>query len=956
MRPAFAFVLLFAYVHADERTEYFEAKVRPVFAKYCYECHSAAKTQGGLAWDTKEGWQKGGDSGPAIVPGKPEESLLIKAIRQDDSAIAMPPKKTSSKLSDTDILALTEWVRMGAPDPRDSVARIAGMNSDEAKAWWAFQPLPKVDGTKNIDDFIDAKLADGSLSPVGIATPRALMRRASYDLTGLPPGSDEVMAFEQENSIETYHSVIERLLSSPQYGVHWGRHWLDVARYADTAGENTDRPLTHAWRYRNWVFDAFNQDMRYDDFVRYQIAGDLLVEHSDLPERNKGIIATGYLAVARRFGHDIDKDMHFTYEDVIDTLGKSFLGLTTGCARCHDHKYDPITAQDYYALYGIFESSRFSFPGCEPNGQPRDMVPLVPQSEIEAQTSMWKAASARFENDKKKQRDAQQSITAEYAALSNLSMHQIEEATIAEGSSQSFEQSVTVRKGEVVLLVVLPNASHGADSTQVEWRILEKNGTQRTWSVDELVPTLLHGNPCPTHDNASWCFLDYSKIPAFLTDRRPVLSGKKELSSWSLGSEPSVFVNAAQEPVVAWTKLAAKSFFAHPGPNRPVAVAWISPMEGDVLLRGRVSDAHASQGDGVKYQILHGCNPGYGALLVRLGELSKPITLPEPAPKFPVAYAVMDAVERNTRLQHRGDPEKLGEEIPRRWLEVFGGEVVTANTGSGRRQLADWIARSPLTARVMVNRIWEWHFGAGLVRSSNDFGAMGEKTVHTELLDWLAAKFVESNYSVKAMHRLIMNSAAYRRASAVSSESDPGNRLLAHFSRRRLTAEELRDSLLVASGQIDLAPDQSHPFPAEETWKFTQHDPFHAVYESNKRSAYLMVQRQRRHPFLSLFDGADPNATTAARQTTSVPTQALYFINDPFFHSQAFALARNLVELEPERERLDTTYRVLFQRSPNQAECERARTFLDSYPAPLTESWAALVRVLMACNEFLHVD
>jgi hypothetical protein len=281
---------------------------------------------------------------------------------------------------------------------------------------------------------------------------------------------------------------------------------------------------------------------------------------------------------------------------------------------------------------------------------------------------------------------------------------------------------------------------------------------------------------------------------------------------------------------------------------------------------------------------------------------------------------------------------------------------IPPDSGSGRRELGDWISQHPLAARVMVNRIWEWHFGHGLVRTSNDFGTRGEAPTHPELLDFLASRFVQSGYSVKEMHRLILQTAAYQRASATPVAADPENRWLAHFSRRRLTAEELRDSLLTASGQLDLSPGTSHPFPKESTWKFTQHHPFNAVYETNRRSAYLMVQRQSRHPFLVLFDGADPNASTAARQTTTVPTQALYFINDPVFHAQAAAVAEQLLGLPDDETRITGAWSLLLQRTPTASELERAQTFLTNYPANPTEKWAAQVRVLMASNEFLYVD
>jgi hypothetical protein len=957
-------LLLTAHSTLAEDVAFFESKVRPALAEHCYECHSGEKTKGGLALDTKQGWEKGGDSGPVIVPGKPDESLLIKAVRYHDEDIAMPPKKKGGKLPEAIIAELVEWVKLGAPDPRVAEVKIAGMKADEAKAWWAFQPLPKPDASKNLDDFINAKLADAKLAPAAPADPRTLIRRLSYDLTGLPPSAENVEAFVRECTSgssfvirnSSLQALIERLLASPQYGVQWGRHWLDVARYADTAGENTDRPLMHAWRYRNWVFDAFNCDLRYDDFVRQQLAGDLLFEKASTKQRAEGIIATGYLAIARRFGHDIEKDMHLTFEDVIDTLGKNFLGLTTGCARCHDHKYDPITATDYYALYGIFSSARFAFPGCEPKGQPSDMVPLIPQSDVDALMKPWEERNAKLEAEKNKQLEATKAAGEALVKLGMASSQVLADSKVGEGASVPFEHRLRVRKGEVVQLAVSPNASHGADTTLIEWRIAETEGMKRSWSAAELVPDLMKGNPHPAGDGASWCFLETTSAPAFLTDKAGSLNGNSALKKWSSGDTPSVLVNSADQQVMVWTTLAAESFFVHPGPKRPVAVAWISPLDGEITLSGHVADVHPGGGDGVAFELKHIAAPEYGPALAHLGASFKPTAEPEPMPVIPVAYAVVDAKPKNDRLHLRGDPEKLGDEVPRRWLSILGGEKVPADSGSGRKELGDWIAKSPLAARVMVNRLWEWHFGKGLVRSSNDFGARGENPTHPELLDWLAAKFVECGFSVKAMHRLILSSKVYQRAGTTPSATDPDNRLLAHFPRRRLTAEEMRDSLLTASGQLDLMPAEAHPFPPESTWTFTQHGPFNAVYETNKRSAYLMVQRQRRHPFLSLFDGADPNATTAARQTTVVPTQALYFINDPFFHAQADALVKKLVPLPDDDTRITAAWRYLFQRRPTAAETQRTKSFLASYPADNAAKWTAQLRVLMASNEFLHVD
>ncbi len=961
---------------SPEETAFFEKSVRPLLVKHCYECHSGPKSGGGLSLETRAGWAKGGDSGPALVAGKPDESILIKAVSYQDG-LAMPPEeKGRARLTAEEVAVLTEWVRRGAPDPRVAAAKLGGMSRDDAQGWWAFQPIadakvPLIEPAprSDVDRFLDARLAAEGLTSVPAADRRTLIRRATYDLTGLPPTAEEVEAFLNDPAEEeaAFAKVVERLLASPEYGVQWGRHWLDVVRYADTAGENTDRPLPHAWRYRNWVFDAFRRDMPYDEFVRMQFAGDLLKQNAPEPERNEGIVATGYLAIARRFGHDIDKDFHLTVEDVIDNLGKNFLGVTIGCARCHDHKYDPITAQDYYALYGIFDSTRFAFPGCEPKGQPRDLVPLMTPPEIETRMAPWRATVAA--RDAEVKRRTEMTTPARLKTLAAEKSRVLAKAAVGEGASVPLNGvdnqplRVQLHKGEILQLSVAPNANHGADSTLVEWTIEgapAADGTRTRWSVADLIPTLTTGNPVTAPDQSAWCFLHLPDGPGFLNERKDSISGRPELRAWSAGDTPSVFVNASEQPVPVWTTLPPRSFFVHPGPDRPVAVAWIAPVDGEFEINGRVADAHPAALDGVTFTLEQIASAEFGAALVEAGKLlSAPLPDPGPEPVIPVAYAVIDAQPHDAPLQERGDPEKKGEAVPRRWLEIFGGTPLPPESGSGRRQLGDWIAAHPLTARVMANRIWQWHFGAGLVRSPNDFGSRGERPTHPELLEWLSRRFVDSGYSVKAMHRIVMNTAAYRRGSVLPSwpaERDPENRLLAHYPRRRLTAEEIRDSLLAASGGLDLRPGEQHPFPLEKTWTFTQHTPFNAVYETNQRSAYLMVQRQRRHPFLALFDGADPNASTPVRQATTIPTQTLYFLNDPFFHAQAGRLAAELLGQPDDAKRVAFAYRRLLQRAPTEAESARAARFFASYPGTPEEQWSAWLRVLLASNAFLYVD
>ncbi len=957
-------LLAFAFTVPVQADEFFEKQVRPLLVQRCYQCHGGKKASGGLSLETASGWRKGGESGPAIVPGKVAESLLIDAINY--RSLKMPPPDKGGKLSADEIAVLTRWVASGAKDPRQGTRSLGGMSFEQAQSWWAFKPLPRVvpgEMPQSIDGMVNKQLARHGLQPNGSTDKRTLIRRATYDLTGLPPRPSEVEAFLSDDSPEAFDRVVTRLLDSSQYGVHWGRHWLDVVRYADTAGENTDRPLPHAWRYRNWVLEAFNRDMPFDSFARQQLAGDILGAGGTVQQRQEGIVATGYLAIARRFGHDIDKDIHLMHEDVIDNLGKNFLGLTLGCARCHDHKYDPVTSDDYYALYGIFSSTRFAFPGCEPKGQPRDLVPLLSQPEVDARKAAYAKRLREYEQGSPADQEGTQRLKQAAAKASRL----LAQSLVGEGKTVSLHDDrqggldrIAMRKGEVIQLVVLPNASHGADTTRVEWLIERHEGDRAQWSVADLIDQLTRGGPSIMQADATWCFLDVTDGPTFLREKKLNVAGQKSLSAWASGDTPSVTVNASADPVSVWTTLPGKTFFMHPGPKRDVAVAWVCPQDGVYRIRGLVADGHPAGGDGVTFRLEHVASASYGQGLIALGKRAIRPVQPRPEmPGLPVAYAVAEGESKDARLHERGDPEQLADAIPRRWLTVFGGERVDPDQGSGRRSLADWVVSQPIFARVMVNRLWQWHFGEGLVGTPNDFGFRGEAPVNRELLDWLAAQFRLNGYRLKPMHRLIMRSAAYQRSSratAIQRERDPQNSWLGRFSRRRLSAEELRDSLLVASGKIDLSFGEAHPFPPTAGWKFSQHAPFNAVYDTARRSAFLMVQRQRRHPYLALFDGADPNSSTPARQVTTVPTQALYFLNDPFFHEQASLAAARIRKQDPVPQRIDQMFRQLFQREPLAGEREIGSRFLGSYPGSEDEKWAAYARVLMASNEFIYLD
>ncbi len=991
-------------VGADDTT-FFEQRIRPLLVQRCEGCHSSqkGKTQGGLALDSRKGWQTGGETGPAIVPGQPAESLLIKAIGYADDSLQMPPESAGGKLSAAEIALLTEWVAKGAFDPREPKTGRGGLTEQQLRDWWSFQPVrpivvpespPAAPAEHPIDRFLNRDLVAAGLLPAPPASRQELIRRITYDLTGLPPTPDEVRAFVNDASPQAYAQLIDRLLGSARYGERWGRHWLDVVRYADTAGENSDHPIPDAWRYRNWVIDALNRDLPYDQFVRDQIAGDLI--HADAPpdQYAAGVVATGFLALARRFDHDSDKWMHLTIEDTIDTVGKAFLGLSVACARCHDHKYDPISARDYYALYGIFSSTRYAFPGCEAKQQPRDLVPLLPPAEWARTIEPFDRALAALDASLKEIDTALAGQAKAFSEAVGDRVTKLAAGKIADGGSQKLSEGqeprleVPVTPGQLLVLTIDPDGNYGADTTVVEWDLVEQGGENRRWNLaQDITGDFLQANPHADGQGhpGVWLFLDTRGGLGLLPDRAAKLDGQPALSAWRKGDNPSVFVNSSADPVKVWTTLPGKTVFVHPAPDGAVAIGWVSPIAGTVKIEGRVADGHPGGPNGVGWKLeqLTGDLTTVLAEMSRLGTrraglAAERAALAAQAPRKETAYAVVEGPPAHARLHLRGDPEKPGEEVPRRWLELFGGEPLPANAGSGRRELANWLsdARNPLVARVMVNRVWQYHFGTGLVPTPNDFGTRGQVPTHPELLDWLAQQLVDSGWSLKALHRLILQSAAYQRSSRQPDTAllegalarDPNNALYWRFNRLRLDAEQLRDSLLMAAGQLDLSPGGALPIPPAAGWSYSQHVPFAGVPESNQRTIYQIVLRNRRPPFMALFDGADPNATTPLRQVTTVPTQSLYFLNDPFFHAQAEALARRVLPAATDEARVRQLYELALQRDATAAEVAAALGFTAEYTAAVAEPaepaqperplavWSALTRIVLAGNEFLYVD
>jgi hypothetical protein len=741
--------------------EFFEKHVRPLLVENCFACHGEKKQKAGLRLDSRAALLKGSETGPVVVPGKPAQSTLIRAVRQDGE-LKMPPK---GKLPPEAIDALTTWIKSGVPWPETLGKSEVNANGDRIviarKNHWAFRPVhkPAVPRIQDktwpltaIDRFILAKLEQKGLSPAKPADRRTLIRRATVDLLGLPPTPEEVAAFEKDRSPDALAKVIDRLLASPHYGERWGRHWLDVARYADTKGYlfTQERRYPYAYTYRDYVIRAFNEDLPYDQFIVQQLAADKLALGSD----KRPLAAMGFLTLGRRFLNNTPDII----DDRIDVVSRGLLGLTVGCARCHDHKFDPIPTKDYYSLYGVFASS------VEPSEMPAIMDPVP---------------------------------TEAYRA---------------------FEMELKALEKEVAVYRELHRTELASGNRKFRDELRKKQN-----KVDKLKVT-------------------------------------------------------------------------HPGspPRAMVLVDASQPIQPHVLVRG--------------------------------------------------------------------NPRNRGEAVPRQFLAVLAGPGRKPFTqGSGRLELARAIADrdNPLTARVLVNRLWLHHFGTGLVRTPSDFGLRGDPPTHPELLDYLAATFVENGWSIKKLHRLIMLSRVYQQSSEdspCSREIDPDNRLLSHSNRQRLEFEALRDSLLAVAGQLDAA------IGGRAVDLTTA--PFR-----RRRAVYGFIDRQNLPALFRTFDFASPDTTSPQRHTTTLPQQALFLMNSPFVVEQAQHLIQRTdvrACVEPEQ-CISLLYRLLYGRPAEADEISLGLRFLNAAATAKPEqqrvsaakplgAWEEYAQVLLLANEFAYVD
>ena len=1000
---------------ADPAVEAFESRIRPLLLDRCQGCHSAAtgKTSGGLALDSRDGWVRGGDSGPAIVPGDPESSLLVAAVRYGEDGPRMPPEDHGGPLPRADVDALVAWVAAGATDPRTGDQVLGGMSPEAARTWWAFQPLTSVTPPAvadadwprgDIDRFVRHAQEERGIAPVGDADRRTLLRRATFDLTGLPPTPEEIAAFLADESPEAFARVIDRLLASPAYGERWGRHWLDVARYADTAGDGADYPVREAGRYRDWVVAAFNADQPFDEFVRDQIAGDILAAAGPEEAYARRVTATGFLAIGKRYGYAPKPTyQHLDFADAIDSVGRSLLGLSLGCARCHDHKYDPITMADYYALYGIMQSTTWAFPGGEEHKRPAHFVPLVPPAEAarldaergerlaaaEADLAVARRDRARldplwwsggvdlaFEGQQLGVQPAAPwlgagpNVVSADAQSPYAHVHPAGNRGVRMGTGQPNEG---VR---YVFAQPLRAAAERPIHLAIDFRTVdpaEQGGAYRFYWGRGVIESLaiecsVTADAFAIRDAAEWRVIRSLAAGTWYTLRCRIDPATRTVSG-SVGTPDDTVSFADCRLGPAWDGVIdtficdAIGHVAGPAPTRDLDNLALQeeplPPPGTVVLRPEPPADAAARLAAADTRIVT-CTQTRDAVAASIA--------------YPVAYGVSEGTAAAARIQKRGDPELAGAEVPRRWLEVLGGDPLPADAaGSGRRELAEWVTRrsAPLVARVFVNRVWQWHFGRGIVPTPSDFGSRGEPPSHPELLEWLADEFVASGWRLKALHRRIMLSRTYQLASVPDptlDAIDPDGVWLWRHVRRRLDAESIRDAMLFVSGGLDRSVPDGHPFPDVSTWGFTIHQPFHGEYDSNRRSLYLMVQRNRRHPYLALFDAADPNQSVDRRLPTTTPTQALYLMNAEFVHRQAAAFAARLAAAGgTEAERIDRGIEMASGFLPAGEERDACAAFLADYRRHLVDrgitadeaepqAWAALCRVLLTDNSFLSVE
>ena len=831
-------------------------RIRPVLVKNCYPCH-AASMLGGLRLDSREALLKGGKSGAAVIPGKPEQSLLIQAVAQTHARLKMPP---AGKLSDDEIAALATWVRDGAEWPAAKSAAV-----DAKLTHWAFLPLRQLDG-RTIDSFVDTGLATAGLKAVPPADKRTLIRRASFDLTGLPPSPEEVDAFLKDSSPDSYLKLIDKLLASVHYGERWGRYWLDLARYSDgQLGANKDTPFPNSWRYRDWVIQAFNEDMPYDLFVKAQLAGDVIpgADHDKLRP------ALGFHALGPQG------------DDRVDATTRVFIGITAACAQCHDHKFDPIPTKDFYSLQGVFRSSEIY------------QHPLADSAAVEEYSAHQKRIEdAKYDLDtfvQKRSAELSESLarkTARYLAAAWKVSHGMEQKDTldAETLARWVEYLKDARKDHEFLKPFFDLKTDAPLAT-----------IEKVAATMEILIVGIHEERRKMEDR------NYVKMGGEKGVRNEATRQYTNLESLEI------------HQYYLWRDLSSEAYKKD-----------FVDFNGGIYFYGEKT---------IERWLGQEWRDELKRLQANYAEIKK-----SAPPQYPFVNAVREGKNpANIHVAIRGDAKTPGEEAPRRFLSCLAGEEQPQfRNGSGRLELAEAIMAHPLAARVMANRIWQLHFGQGIVRTPSNFGRLGDAPSHPELLDLLSAKFIASGWSMKSLHREIMLSSAYRRSVAMddlASAKDPENRLLWRMTlRQRLDFEALRDSMLSVSGELDSK----------------MGGPASPMTEGNlRRTVYVTVSRTTPDATMALFDFPNPNITSEQRVVTVGPLQRLYFMNSKFVEARAKATAERL-NGAASSDRIKSAYQLLFSRSATPSEIRIGEDFLSQSG----QAWNQYVQMLFASSEF----
>ena len=882
--------------------EFFEKHVRPVLVEKCFSCHGTKLQRGGLRVDSRQALLTGGDSGPALVPGQPDRSLLLRAVRHEGD-LKMPPKQTD-RLTAPAVAALETWIRNGAPWPAETTNKAALSSIALARQkHWAFKPIvrPAVPvlaestwANNPIDHFILARLGSKNLSPSPAASRLTLIRRLTFDLTGLPPTPEQVEAFVNDPRPDAYERLVDRLLASPTYGERWGRHWLDVARYADTKGYvfQEERRYPYAYTYRDYVVNALNEDLPYDQFLIHQLAADHVVRQN--PQQSPRILAAmGFLTLGRRFLNNI----HDIIDDRIDVVSRGLMGLTVSCARCHDHKFDPIPSRDYYSLYGVFASSI----------EPKDLPALEPESAPGNSAFDRELARLQARLDEYRQ--------AEHAKLLKTFRSQVGDYLLA------------------VAEIDLPS------------------GTPRQSTADLSRPLVQRWRPylaqkSKTHHPILAPWFAFARLP------------RSEFATKA--ADVAARIAANNEPDKPIDPLVAQAFAGKP----PATLAEVANRYNKLFEKALQAKADDRGSEAIRQFLLAAELPANVPLAEadryfnraqrnQLNQLQQRLDRHRASGGGqPRAMVLVDAPNPvNPRVLVRGNPGNPGVAVPRQFLEVLAPDRKPFTQGSGRLELAQAIASkdNPLTARVLVNRVWMHHFGKPLVATPGDFGVQSEPPTHPELLDWLADEFLRSGWSLKSLHRLIVCSATYRQASddrADGLTADPENTLLWRYNRRRLEFEPLRDALLAVSGQLDLRMGG----PAVDIT---------TGIGSPRRSIYGFIDRQNLPGLFRTFDLASPDSSTPRRHATTVPQQSLFLMNSPMVqHMARQFVARAEVQEQPSDEaRVAAMIRLAYARPAEPEEIELGLQFIRSADAGAgLNGWQQYAQVLLLANEFSFVD